>query len=149
MPGFSLRFLDDLDTMGIGAERWSESGTHLQARVPVKALPRLAEPEFVTAVTPPTYGRVNVGSRLTEGDALLDFDGLRSTFGLSGTGVTVGVISDGIAGLADAVAAGDLPATTLDRDGFGRLVSTSGGVIATSLRADGDLERGLGDSLGS
>ena len=82
-------------------------------------------------------------------DALLGFDAVRSTYGVSGVGVTIGVISDGIFGLGDAVTSGDLPATTLNRDGGGTLVSTSGGVIAISFRADGDLEGGLGGGTGA
>ena len=53
------------------------------------------------------------------------------------------MISDGIFGLADAIALGDLPPTGLNRDGAGRLISTTGGVEASSFRADGDLEAGL------
>ena len=121
-----LYILDELEVMGILVERWSDSGTIIQAWVPVKALPALAEQEFVLAVTPPNYGHLNVGSTQTEGDSLLGFDGLRTSLGVTGAGVTVGVISDGIAGLANAVAAGDLPA----------------GVIATSFRSNGDLEAG-------
>ena len=75
---------------------------------------------------------------------MLDFDDLRAQLAVTGAGVTVGVISDGIFGLADAIASGDLPATTLTRDGANKLVSTTGGIISTSLRADGDLEGGLG-----
>ena len=101
------------------------------------------------SITLPKYGRVNVGSRLTEGDALLDFDDVRSNLGVSGSGVTVGVISDGIFGLADAIASGNLAATSFNRDGGGTLVSTSGGVIATSFRADGDLEALAGSSSGA
>ena len=140
--------LDELEVMGILVERWSDSGTLIQAWVPAKALPALAEVEFLSAVTPPNYGRLNVGSRLTEGDTLLGFDGLRSSLDVTGSGVTVGVLSDGIAGLADAISAGDLPATTLNRVG-GKLVSTAGGVIATSFRSDGDLEAGLSASPGA
>ena len=79
----------------------------------------------------------------------MGFDAVRSTYGVSGVGVTIGVISDGIFGLGDAVTSGDLPATTLNRDGGGTLVSTSGGVIAISFRADGDLEGGLGGGTGA
>ena len=61
----------------------------------------------------------------------------------------MGVISDGILGLADAIASGDLPTTTLNFDGGGKLVSTTGGVIATSFRADGDLEGGLSGPTGA
>ena len=61
----------------------------------------------------------------------------------------MGVISDGIAGLQSAVSSGDLPPTTLSRDGTGKLMSTSGGIIATSFRGDGDLETGLNGSVGA
>ena len=148
VPGADMYILDELQNLAVLVERWSESGTPLQAWVPVKALPALAELEYILAVTPPTYGHLDLGSTLTEGDALLGFDGLRASLGVIGSGVTVGVISDGIAGLADAIAAGDLPATTLSRVG-GTLVSTSGGVVATSFRPDGDLEAGLGPSPGA
>ena len=70
-----LYILDELEVMGILVERWSDSGTIIQAWVPVKALPALAEQEFVLAVTPPNYGHLNVGSTQTEGDSLLGFDG--------------------------------------------------------------------------
>ena len=135
--------LAGLESLGVIVERQSGSGSLIQARVPVKNLSQVADLEYVAAVTLPNYGHVNVGSKLTEGDALLDFNDLRATLGVNGSGVTVGVISDGIFGLADAVASGDLTATTLNRVG-GKLVSTTGGVIATSFRADGDLEGGLG-----
>ena len=133
----------ELESLGVIVERRDESGTLIQARVPVKSLPQIAELENVIAVTAPNYGRVNVGSALTEGDALLDFDDLRASKGIDGSGVTLGVVSDGIFGLEDAMSLGDLPATALNRDGTGTLVSTSGGVIATSFRSDGDLEGGL------
>ena len=132
-----------LSSLGVIIERQDDSGSLFQVRVPVKSLPQVAAFDFVVSVTLPKYGRVNVGSKLTEGDALLDFDDVRSSLDVSGSGVTVGVISDGIFGLADAIASGDLPATSFNRDG-GKLVSTTGGVIGTSFRADDDLEGGLG-----
>lgn len=134
--------LEELESLGVVIERQSESGRLLQARVAVQDLPRLAALDYVQSVTPPVYGRANAGSRMTEGDNLLAFDALRAILGVDGSGVTVGVISDGIAGMEEAMASGDLPATALSRDGTGKLVSTSGGIIATSFRADGDLEAG-------
>ena len=139
---------DELAALGAILERTAGSGNLIQARVPVNKLLELAADRSVVAVTLPAYGHLNVGSRITQGDALLALDDLRATFGVDGTGVTVGVISDGIGGLADAIAAGDLPASSLDRVG-GKLIFTSGGVIATSFRADGDLEGKLGKSFGS
>ncbi|MCH8990579.1 MAG: hypothetical protein IIA44_02355, partial [Acidobacteria bacterium] len=138
-----------LEALGGVVERVSESGDVIQASVPIGSLDAIAGLQAVRAVTTPSYGHVNVGSQLTEGDALLGFDAVRSTYGVSGAGVTIGVISDGIFGLGDAIASGDLPATTLTRDAGGKLISTSGGVIATSFRADGDLEGGLGGGTGA
>ena len=148
VPAVSRADLDELRPLGVAAERVSYARGIVQARVPIKALRRLAGLDRVAAVAPPRYGRVDVGSRLTARDALLGFNAVRSTFGVDGSGVTVGVISDGIAGLQDAINLGDLPATTLNRVG-GKLVSTNGGVIADSFRADGDLEGGLNSDPGA
>jgi len=140
----------ELESLGIVVELYDVEENLIQARIPIGALPQVAELEYVSVVTPPDYGYVNVGSSLTEGDVLLGFDDLRATLGVDGSGVTVGVISDGIFGLADAIASGDLPATTLIRDTNSKLTQTTGGIIATSFRADGDLEIGLdGVSMGA
>ncbi|MCH8109505.1 MAG: hypothetical protein IIB15_05190, partial [Chloroflexi bacterium] len=133
----------ELESLGIVIELYAVEENLIQARIPIGALPQVAELEYVSAVTPPDYGYVNVGSKMTEGDALLGFDDLRAALGVDGSGVTVGVISDGIFGLADAIASGDLPATTLIRDTNSKLTQTTGGIIATSFRADSDLEKGL------
>ena len=136
--------VSELESLGVIVELQDGSGDLVQARVPVKVLPQIAGLAYVTAITLPSYGLAAVGSKLTEGDGLLDFDDLRSQLAVTGSGVTVGVLSDGIFGLADAIASGDLPTTTLTRDGADKLVSTTGGVISTSFRADGNLEGGLG-----
>ena len=133
--------LAGLESMGTAIERLDESGPLVQATVPTLRLSQLADLEYVTVISTPDYGHVNAGAALTQGDAILGFDDLRATLGVTGAGVTVGVISDGIFGLTTALASGDLPPTTLNRVG-GRLVSTTGGLIATSFRADGDLEAG-------
>ncbi|MCH8205709.1 MAG: S8 family serine peptidase [Chloroflexi bacterium] len=131
-------------SLGGQVERLDESGTLIQARVPVDKLPQVAALEYVTSVTLPNYGQPSLGSFLTEGDALLGLDKARAKGGVDGSGVTVGVISDGIFGLAAAIASGDLPATSFNVDGNGKLVSTTGGIVGTSFRADGNLEGGLG-----
>jgi hypothetical protein len=135
---------------GLGAVIEVESGEEgiVQASVPYSALSAVGALAGVASVTEPTYGVVNAGGNLTEGDTLLNYDDLRSLQGVDGTGVTVGVISDGIAGLQTAVASGDLPATSETRSGA-TLTATSGGVIATSFRADDDLEGGLGSGPGA
>ena len=52
-----------------------------------------------------------VGSRMTVGDTILKTDNLRNLTGADGTGISIGVISDGVTHIADAQASGDLPAT--------------------------------------
>jgi hypothetical protein len=49
---------------------------------------------------------------LSQGDAILRADLARATFGVTGAGIRVGVISDGILGLDEAKASGDLPPGT-------------------------------------
>lgn len=136
--------LQELRSLGVAVEQQDDTGTLLQAWANPRALRRVAGLDSVKAITLPRYGRVNVGSALTEGDALLGLDELRARLGVDGAGVTVGVISDGIAGLEDAIAAGDLPPTTLNRDATGKLISTTGGVTAVSFSANQDLEEGFG-----
>ncbi len=140
--------LDRLGAMGVVVDAVSQPGTLVQARAEVLSLPAVAELDFVSFVSPPRYGRPAVGSRLSQGDSLLRCDSLRATLGVNGTGITIGVISDGIGGLLSAVNSGDLPSTQLTRSG-GVLISTQGGVIAQSFRTDGDLEGALGGSSGS
>ncbi len=143
LSAYNTNITKDLEAQGVVIERADTSRNLVQARVPVSQLDNLAALSSVAAVTAPDYGVPSIGSAMTEGDALLGFASVRSQFGVDGSGVVVGVISDGIYGLANAIASGDLPATTFNRDGTGKLISTTGGVIATSFRADGDLEGGL------
>ena len=66
-------------------------------------------------VLPPKFVSENVAPRVTdkvdtsEGDAAHDATGARSTFGVDGTGIGIGVLSDGIGTLAERQASGDLP----------------------------------------
>ena len=124
-----------LTALGVVIERESDDGRTVQARVPLDVLLQVADLAGVRSVAPPVYGFVSAGSALTAGDEILSFDDLRATHGVDGSGVTVGVISDGIDGLQTAVASGDLPATSETRVS-GKLTATAGGVISTSFRAD-------------
>ncbi|MSQ13270.1 MAG: hypothetical protein EXR47_03860 [Dehalococcoidia bacterium] len=133
---------ESMRALGVVIEREDTQRGLVQCSIPVRALGPMAEQIYVSYLVAPDYPVYRVGSRLTQGDALLSFSSLRVAVGVNGSGVRVGVISDGIAGLAAFIAAGDLSATTLNRDGAGKLVSTTGGVIAQSFRANGDLEDG-------
>lgn len=77
----------------------------VQAWVPANALDDVAALPWVAAVTPPDYPEPDITS---QGVA---FHGADTTHaqGVDGTGISVGVISDGVTSIATAQAAGELP----------------------------------------
>ncbi len=107
----------DLVAIGMEVEQIAEDLSIVQGRLPVEALDAAADLASVSGVRPPEYALRNV---TTEGDAILDADDLRASYAVNGAGVRVGVISDGLEGLAAAQGAGELPAvnfTTCDATG--------------------------------
>jgi hypothetical protein len=81
----------------------------IQAWIPSDRIYEVAQLSFVSQITPPSYGTLRAGSVTTEGDVILRADELRDQ-GFDGSGVEVGVISDGVDSRASAQATGDLPA---------------------------------------
>ncbi len=153
--------LQKLRAAGAIVELQDDRQRIVQARVPVARLEEVSALPFVQSIRLPDYGIPNTGSLTTEGDAILAADEVRSVFGVDGTGVRVGAISDGIAGIFDTgcticggvvggpIETEDLPPqdasenpTTGTRNGTGILTSTTGGLIAQSFRSDNDLEGG-------
>lgn len=72
----------------------------------LNALPAVTEKRENTAQ--PTVGSVN-----SQGDRAHRADEVRGTFNITGRGVRIGVLSDGVMGLANAQASGDLPEVTI------------------------------------
>ena len=99
-----------LKSLGARIEIVASEHDIIQARVPIGVLRTVARTDGVRQVRLPDYGVTQAGSVTTEGDSLLNAAEARSTFGIDGSGVRVGVISDGVAGLAASQASGDLPA---------------------------------------
>ena len=126
----------------------------VQGLLPVSMIEQVTALPFVRYIRLPDYGFTNTGSVDTEGDAILKADQVRSTLGVDGTGVRVGVISDGINGIfatgcttcgptsatPSPISTGDLPNATGTRNASGTLTSVSGGITAQSFRSDGNLE---------
>ena len=81
----------------------------VQAWVDPDDLGDLAGLEAVKRITPPDYGYTKKGSTLTEGDAIHRANLVRAFSGLSGEGVKVGVISNGVDAWTSARSRGDLP----------------------------------------
>lgn len=136
-----------VDTEGLGI---------VQAWIPIPRLESVASMPAVRYVRPPDYGHFNIGSVTTQGDAALGASQVREQFGATGQGVRVGVISDGVTGLPEAIASSNLPATTFHcqlgalpvtlRAGGclagEKLVQTTGGVTALPFVSSQDLAAG-------
>jgi len=142
-----------LTDAGVTIEIRDEARRRVQARVPVSRLNAVAELAVVDAIRLPTYARRRAGNVTTEGDAILGSSAVRQQLGLDGTGVRVGVISDGLKGVfatgctaqcgsvdGGPIATGDLPNATGVRNASGVLTTASGGIIGRSFQANGDLE---------
>ncbi|OFW14761.1 MAG: hypothetical protein A3F69_03345 [Acidobacteria bacterium RIFCSPLOWO2_12_FULL_66_10] len=124
----------------------------VQARVPVSRLRSVAQLPIVDAIRLPSYARRRSGIFNTEGDAIVRADAARQQLRLDGTGVRVGVISDGLKGVfavdctscggvaAGPIEGGDLPAATGVRNAKGVLTAAAGGIVARSFSANNDLE---------
>jgi hypothetical protein len=99
-----------LEGYDVNIEIVNEDQGIIQAWIPFDTVDEVAQLPFVKLITPPGYRVTRIGSVTTEGDVVLKADQLRG-LGFDGTGVRVGVISDGVDSMAAAQASGDLPAT--------------------------------------
>ena len=142
-----------LTDAGVTIEITDAARRRVQAHLPVSRLTAVAQLAVVDAIKLPTYARRRAGNALTEGDAILSADTVRAQFALDGTGVRVGVVSDGLKGVfatgcttgcagvdGGPISTGDLPAAAGVRNAAGVLTGSSGGIVARSFSANGDLE---------
>src|SRR5262245_51668864 len=83
----------------------------LRARVPLDALETLAADAQVERIRP--AGRAMTRANVSQGDVAHRAAAARAAFGVDGTGIAVGVLSDGVGSLASAQASGDLPPVTV------------------------------------
>ncbi len=105
-----------------------DSGNRLAAvQVAVSNLSALAGMDGVKSVRSILPPVVYAGSVNSKGDAWMDADDARAAFGVNGSGVKVGVISDGVDSLADAKASRDLPSNVTV------LSNTQGGDEGTAM----------------
>jgi subtilisin family serine protease len=100
---------------GLTVEIANEPLAIVQGLTELDRLRVLAELPFVVAVSPAEEADASVGRATTEGDVVVRADTVR-ILGYDGSGTVVGVISDGIDHLADAVATGDLGAVTVPEE---------------------------------
>ncbi|OPZ45107.1 MAG: Tk-subtilisin precursor [Euryarchaeota archaeon ADurb.BinA087] len=106
-PGYSTSMLDPVVTEVVARD---EAHHRIAAWIDLsksRGISKMKGVQLITLVSPP---RSSTGSVTTEGDAILHSDLVRGGGSPTGEGIKVGVISDGINSLADAVVTGDLPA---------------------------------------
>ena len=106
---------------GARIERADRGAGLVQALVPATGLRAIAALAGVRAVRLPDYAVLQTGSIESEGDAVLGASDLRGYLpSIDGASIAVGVISDGVAGLAESQGSGDLgPVDTITCNTFG------------------------------
>lgn len=105
-----------LAAAGLAVERTSPAHGLVEGWIAPAHLRALAAQPGVRSVRPVDVGVPRAGSVTSAGDAASGAALARQLTGLDGAGVRIGVISDGIDGLAAAQATGDLPAVTVPPD---------------------------------
>ena len=103
--------LQQIRDLGVSIEVVNTDWNVLQAWVPIAALDQIAALDAVQEITPPDYGVTKVGSVTSEGDAIHRADLVRAFSGLTGAGVRVGVISNGVDAWTSSRSSGDLPSS--------------------------------------
>ena len=90
-------------------ETYNEELKMIVAWVPYQNVNLVAAEPFIRNIKETERGHLRSGLVTSEGDSIHKTDLVRSYLGADGSGITVGVISDGCNSIADAQASGDLP----------------------------------------
>ena len=104
---------------GLGLINGAVFGNVVSGRLPISSIDKLPECNYLN-IAQPSLAINNAGTVTSQGDAAMESDIARTSFGVDGTGVTVGALSDSyncLAGAAADIASGDLPSlgvTVLD-----------------------------------
>ena len=99
------------DLRVLGADKVTVFGRMVSARLPITAISELKRLSSLQLARP-AYAVTHVGDVTSQGDAAMRADIVRTAFGIDGTGVMVGTLSDSyncLGGAAAGVASGDLP----------------------------------------
>jgi hypothetical protein len=99
----------DLEKLGVEVVAVAAGYDFLEAWIPADRVEQIAAEPWVRLIATPGLPVHETGARLSEGDAIHRADLARTTWGQSGAGTRVGIISDGVTSLAQAQASGDLP----------------------------------------
>lgn len=102
-------YINALSDLDVSIEITNEKLAIIQGWIPFWKIDEVSNLDFVIRITAPSYGTTLQGSVTTEGDSVVRADDVRDMLDIDGSGVTVGVISDGVQNRASSQATGDLP----------------------------------------
>ena len=119
-----------------------------QGWLPADQLDKFTALDAVIAVRRPHYAQFASGAALSEGDEALNAAAARTRFDVDGSGIRVAVISDGIAGLAQAQRAGEAP-RLVDAKTFGTDTIDQGEEGTVMIEVIHDLAPGAAISFGA
>ncbi len=122
MNSFEESSLGAIDSLGLEIVSSDEFQGVIETWVPYGQVEDLASLEVVVEVKLPVYGRTNTGTVNSAGDGILNADDVRATLPaalghlVNGTGVKIGVISDGVSHRSQVQSGGspDLPTVTVN-----------------------------------
>jgi len=107
------RFLIKQNLANLGVRIRHEIANIIEAFVPYEAIPRLEEIQGINDVIPSTRPQTSSGSVLSQAYEDLHVRGAARIYGVTGAGLTIGIMSDSIdcvnGGLNASIATGDLP----------------------------------------
>jgi subtilisin family serine protease len=109
---------------GLDVEIVNRDFAIVQGWIPVENIEPLAGETAVVKIRPPSYARTRTGPVNTQGDAIHQCNQARAV-GMTGAGILVGVISDGVSGLAASQASGEL--------GFVQVLANASGDEGTAV----------------
>jgi len=99
----------EIESFGAKVEYTNSSWSRIVAWVLFTRIEQIAKLEIVTGIDNVDKPYVFTGEVNTAGDAIMKADQARNTFGVNGSGIKVGVISDGVDNWTASVPSGDLP----------------------------------------
>jgi subtilase family protein len=101
--------------VGLGMQNSAVFGRVVSGELPIAAIPALASVKELRFARP-SYARRRAGSVTSQGDHAMNADGARASYGVTGAGVQVGVLSDSfncLGGAGAGVTSGDLSTVTI------------------------------------
>ncbi len=136
---FGKRDREELERLGLEITFASARDRYIEGWLAYDQVSSVALLDFVTAIRPTFKPYANAGIVTTQGDSILLANQARQTFGVSGLGVKVGVISDSVDGIQQSQSTGDLPSVQVLKFGEGEGEGTAMLEIVHDLAPDAQL----------